>query len=160
MAVFDRFLFLRRYQEFKGRYGLDSRTLSVLLKVPLGTLRKIESGQRFPNWITLINICDGFGTSVDYMLGRTDDPTPPVPSAIYPRGRSLREMYIKLHPNSDFAAIKYQCAAYQLLKHKKSSLSDSERKALEGIIETCLSLITTKESNSMELHIGNPIEVR
>ena len=74
MAVFDQFLFLRRYQEFKGRYGLDSKMLSVLLKVPLGTLRKIESGQRFPNWITLLNICDGFGTSVDYMLGRTDDP--------------------------------------------------------------------------------------
>lgn len=144
MAVFDQFLFLRRYQEFKGRYGLDSKMLSVLLKVPLGTLRKIESGQRFPNWITLLNICDGFGTSVDYMLGRTDDPTPPMPSAIYPRGKSLRDMYVKLHPNSDFAAIRYQCAAYQLLKHKKSSLSDSERKALEGIIETCSSLIATK----------------
>lgn len=50
--------------------------------------------------------------------------------------------------------------AYQKLELEKNSLSDSERKALEGIIETCLSLITTKESNSMELHIGNPIEVR
>lgn len=34
--------------------------------------------------------------------------------------------------------------AYQKLEMEKASLSDSERKALEGIIETCLSLITPK----------------
>lgn len=34
--------------------------------------------------------------------------------------------------------------AYQKLEIEKDSLSDSERKALEGIMETCLSLITSK----------------
>lgn len=36
-----------------------------------------ESGRRQPDYETLIKLADFFGVTTDYLLGRTDDPTPP-----------------------------------------------------------------------------------
>lgn len=43
-----------------------------------------ESGRIKPDWRMLATLADHFQVSVDYLIGRTDDPTPPSPAASGP----------------------------------------------------------------------------
>lgn len=42
------------------------------------SISRYENGEREADYETLIKFADYFGTSIDYLLGRTDDPTQPV----------------------------------------------------------------------------------
>ncbi|GMQ58959.1 hypothetical protein AN1V17_33560 [Vallitalea sediminicola] len=52
-------------KEFGGKFGIAESTISLY-----------ESGKRNPNKELLIKIADNFNISTDYLLGRTDNPTP------------------------------------------------------------------------------------
>ncbi len=41
------------------------------------TISRYESGEREADYKTLILFADYFNVSIDYLLERTDDPTPP-----------------------------------------------------------------------------------
>ncbi len=41
--------------------------------------QRYEYGKNLPRVEQLIALADYFDTSIDYLVGRTDDPTPPVP---------------------------------------------------------------------------------
>ena len=44
------------------------------IHVPLRTYQRYEYGEREPNASTLLALADYFDVSVDYLLGRTDNP--------------------------------------------------------------------------------------
>jgi len=70
----------------KGR-GLRQKDVADALGVAQTTIANYEQGIRFPDLPTLNALVDFFGVSMDYLLGRTDDETPPERPA--PRGERI-----------------------------------------------------------------------
>lgn len=71
-VVSQRLQYLRRKQNKK-----QSEVVADL-HISLRGLQRYESGQCTPNLEPLMRLADYYNVSMDYLLGRTDDPTPPV----------------------------------------------------------------------------------
>lgn len=74
--------FPERLKELRESRGLSQETLADTLGIPRSSLthyEKPEQGEkeRLPRRERLEKIADYFGVSVDYLLGRTDDPSLP-----------------------------------------------------------------------------------
>ncbi len=67
-------MFRIRLKSLREATGLSQAKLAAELGVRQSTVGGWESGKREPNFNTTISIGDYFGVSVDYLLGRTDDP--------------------------------------------------------------------------------------
>ncbi len=67
-------MFRIRLKSLREAAGLSQAKLATKLGVSQSTVGGWESGKREPNFNTTIRIADYFGVSVDYLLGRTDDP--------------------------------------------------------------------------------------
>ena len=67
-------MFSQRFKELRNENDLRQRDLAQLLNVSNGTIGNWESGTRIPDTDTLSRIADFFHVTVDYLLGRTDDP--------------------------------------------------------------------------------------
>lgn len=65
-----------RLKELRCLRGLTQRELANVLGVTDGAVTLWESNARMPSIPLLVQIADYFGVSVDYLLGRTDDPRP------------------------------------------------------------------------------------
>lgn len=50
--------------------------MAKLLGITRPAYTAYETGRRQPDYGTLINLADYFNTTLDYLLGRTDDPSP------------------------------------------------------------------------------------
>lgn len=61
----------------REKKGLTQRQLAALLKAAPSTVALYETGDRNPDPVMLTKLADVLECSVDYLLGRTDDPTPP-----------------------------------------------------------------------------------
>ena len=59
------------------RKGLTQHELGAEVEVSGSSIGMYESGRRHPDYDTLELIAEFFGVSTDYLLGRTDDPSPP-----------------------------------------------------------------------------------
>ena len=68
-----------RIRELRKRDELTQEQLSQLIHVNRATLANWEINRAIPDTLILQSIADFFRVSVDYLLGRTDDPTPPPP---------------------------------------------------------------------------------
>jgi transcriptional regulator with XRE-family HTH domain len=66
-----------RLRKLREERGLLQRQLADILKLTQQTISLYESNQREPDAETLKKIADFFNTTIDYLLGRTDDPNPP-----------------------------------------------------------------------------------
>ncbi|AYO30640.1 XRE family transcriptional regulator [Biomaibacter acetigenes] len=66
-----------RLKKLREKHGLLQRQLADMLKLTQQTISLYESNQREPDAETLRKIADFFNTTTDYLLARTDDPTPP-----------------------------------------------------------------------------------
>ncbi|MGE5590997.1 MAG: helix-turn-helix domain-containing protein [Bacillota bacterium] len=66
-----------KIKELRERLGLSQRELAARLNLGSGTIANYETGNRSPDYQTLQRLADLFSVSTDYLLGRTDDPTPP-----------------------------------------------------------------------------------
>jgi HTH-type transcriptional regulator, competence development regulator len=66
---------------------LTQQELSVTLGINRSTYAKYETGDNEPDNETLQKLADFFGVSVDYLLGRTDDP-----ATIHKSERPLTEL--------------------------------------------------------------------
>ena len=53
---------------------LSQITLAMELNLNQNSISRYETGEREADYATLIAIADYFGVSVDYLLGRTDNP--------------------------------------------------------------------------------------
>ncbi len=66
-----------RLRQLRKERGMSQQSLATQLKLARTTLTMYETDQREPDHHTLHRIADLFQVSTDYLLGRTDDPTPP-----------------------------------------------------------------------------------
>ncbi|MBU5445416.1 helix-turn-helix domain-containing protein [Paenibacillus sp. MSJ-34] len=67
-------MFARRLAELRNRRHLTQYELADRLQFSRAQIGNYEQGTREPDFQTLITFADFFDVSVDYLLGRTDDP--------------------------------------------------------------------------------------
>ena len=63
-----------RLKDLRERRRLSQVTLAMDLNLNQNSISRYETGEREADYTTLIAIADYFGVSVDYLLGRTDNP--------------------------------------------------------------------------------------
>jgi transcriptional regulator with XRE-family HTH domain len=68
--------FRRRLAELRATRGLTQAELAEKASLPAAAISHFETGFRFPAGPTLLKLADALEVSVDYLLGRTDDPKP------------------------------------------------------------------------------------
>ncbi|WP_420544255.1 helix-turn-helix domain-containing protein [Tepidanaerobacter acetatoxydans] len=65
-----------RIKTLREREGLTQIEFAKILNISNTTLSQYESGQRVPSDEIKTKIADFFGVTIDFLLGRTDTPTP------------------------------------------------------------------------------------
>lgn len=68
--------FSERLVDLRKNKGLTQQQLANALEIHTRGLQNYESG-RVPEPSILVKIADFFDVSLDYLMGRSDDPTPP-----------------------------------------------------------------------------------
>lgn len=69
--------YFRRMRDLREDHDFTPTTVAHFLGVRPQQYQLYESGRRnFPLWM-ILRLADLYGVSVDYLLGRTDDPLPP-----------------------------------------------------------------------------------
>ena len=63
-----------RLKELRKKKGISQLRLATDLNTTQNTISRYETGEREPGIDELIKIADYFNVSVDYLIGRTDDP--------------------------------------------------------------------------------------
>ncbi|MBO5049374.1 MAG: helix-turn-helix transcriptional regulator [Oscillospiraceae bacterium] len=63
-----------RLKELRKRKGLSQLRLATDLHTTQNTISRYETGEREPGIDELIKIANYFNVSVDYLLGRTENP--------------------------------------------------------------------------------------
>lgn len=64
-----------RLKELREKRGMSQVRLAIELDLNQNTISRYESGAREADYRTLIAIADYFDVSLDYLLGRTNNPT-------------------------------------------------------------------------------------
>ena len=63
-----------RLKKLRKEKGISQLKLALDLNTNQNTISRYETGEREPSIKDLIRIADYFNISVDYLLGRTDNP--------------------------------------------------------------------------------------
>jgi transcriptional regulator with XRE-family HTH domain len=63
-----------RLKELRKRKGISQLKLALDLNMNQNSISRYESGEREADYVTLILIADYFDVSIDYLLGRTENP--------------------------------------------------------------------------------------
>lgn len=63
-----------RLRELRKKHNLSQVRLSMELNMSQNTISRYETKEREPGIAELILIADYFNVSIDYLLGRTDNP--------------------------------------------------------------------------------------
>lgn len=67
-------------RDLREDHDLSQQKVADYLNMHRSVYRRYESGEReTPVWV-VDRLADFYKVSTDYLLGRTDDPTPPAPS--------------------------------------------------------------------------------
>ena len=70
-------MYLKRVYDLREDHDLTQKTVAAYLEIQPNVYRRYEKGVRdFPVW-AIVKLADYYQVSTDYLLGRTDDPTPP-----------------------------------------------------------------------------------
>lgn len=69
-------MFGKRLKLLRDKHNLSQQELGKSLSLAKQTISGYENGTRKPDQDILMRFADYFGVSVDYLLGRTDDPSP------------------------------------------------------------------------------------
>lgn len=83
-------IFGKRLKEARHMKGITTISLAKLLSVGNNTVSRWESGTREPDLETIGKIADILNTSVAYLMGETDDLTPPQASRVGTPGPELQ----------------------------------------------------------------------
>lgn len=70
-------MFSKRIAALRKQRKMTQEELADALGISRAALSHYEQGRREPDFETVQKIASFFGVSTDYLLGRTDDPTPP-----------------------------------------------------------------------------------
>jgi transcriptional regulator with XRE-family HTH domain len=73
-------IFPERLKLLRTTKHLLQKDLAKLLDITTSAYGFYEQGKRTPDSAALIQLADFFDVSVDYLLGRTDQPKPNIPS--------------------------------------------------------------------------------
>lgn len=63
-----------RLKELRKAKGISQLKLAMDLSMNQNTISRYETGSHQADYETLIKIADYFNVSIDYLLGRTDNP--------------------------------------------------------------------------------------
>lgn len=63
-----------RLKELRKEKNISQLKLAMDLSMNQNTISRYETGEREADYKTLIKIADYFNVSIDYLLGRTDNP--------------------------------------------------------------------------------------
>lgn len=63
-----------KLKELRKKRGITQLKLSLELNMTQNTISRYENGEREAGYNELIKIADYFDVSIDYLLGRTDNP--------------------------------------------------------------------------------------
>ena len=70
-------MYLKRVYDLREDHDLTQKAIAEYLSIHPNVYRRYEKGVReFPLEI-VVKLADFYQVSTDYLLGRTDDPTPP-----------------------------------------------------------------------------------
>lgn len=64
-----------RIKELRKSRHITQLKMALDLNMTQNTISRYESGEREPGIVELMRIADYFHVSIDYLVGRTDDPT-------------------------------------------------------------------------------------
>jgi len=64
-----------KLKHLRNQKGISQLKLAMDLDLNQNSISRYESGEREADYKTLIKIADYFNVSVDYLLGRTENPT-------------------------------------------------------------------------------------
>ena len=64
-----------RLKDVRNKFKMQQKDVCLSLNIPQNTYSQYENGKREPDSETLSRIADFFNVSVDYLLGRTDEPS-------------------------------------------------------------------------------------
>ena len=67
---------MKRIRELREQKGLEQKHLAIDLGVSQPTVSDWESGRKTPSAKRMQLIADYFNVSIDYLLSRSDDPSP------------------------------------------------------------------------------------
>ena len=67
-------LFSQRLREIRKRSGVPQSSIATYLSITVSAYSIFESGKGKPAYTRLIALADYFGVSLDYLVGRSDDP--------------------------------------------------------------------------------------
>ncbi len=65
---------MQRLKELRTKKHISQVKLAMDLGMNQNSISRYETGEREADYETLIAFADYFGVSVDYLLGRTDNP--------------------------------------------------------------------------------------
>ncbi len=72
----------RSWYETIRKFRIDNnyahKEVAAVLKIRTNVYQRYEYGQRLIPIDKLVMLADFYNTSTDYILGRTDDPSPPI----------------------------------------------------------------------------------
>lgn len=63
-----------RLKELRKKKGISQLRLATDLNTTQNTISRYETGEREPGIDELVKIADYFNVSVDYLIGRTENP--------------------------------------------------------------------------------------
>ena len=64
-----------RLKEIRARHKATQPQVAKMLHMSVRTVQKYESGEIEPTEGVLVKLADYFNVSLDYLVGRSDDPT-------------------------------------------------------------------------------------
>jgi transcriptional regulator with XRE-family HTH domain len=64
-----------RLKEIRTSIGISQLKLAMDLHTNQNTISRYETGEREPSIADLIKMADYFSVSIDYLVGRTDNPS-------------------------------------------------------------------------------------
>jgi len=63
-----------KLKELRKKKHVSQTRLAIELNLSQNTVSRYETGEHEPDLVTLVLIADYFDVSVDYLLGRTENP--------------------------------------------------------------------------------------
>lgn len=70
--------YYRRIRDLREDHDLTQSQLAAILHMPQPQYNRYEQGLRDIPTVVLIELADLYNTSTDFLLGRTNDDTPPI----------------------------------------------------------------------------------
>ena len=95
--------FPARLRETREQRELEQAELSALSGIPATSISHFEAGRRRPSLVNLRNLAEALKVSIDYLLGRTDNPEAHVDAAAFRDERLYSERDLELI--EDFKAL-------------------------------------------------------